>query len=176
MNFLKYYTKNIVQYDLINKFNCKKLDIIPKLKFIIVQFYFKKYELKNLIISLAALEFITSKKGTITKSKIANISLKIRKGYPVGCKVILKRAKMIQFLEKLINDFTISNKISNLTDENCNIFSFKIKNILTFKELEKNYQFFSQLKGTLNISIGTNTTNYKHLIFLLKSYKIQVLN
>ncbi len=172
MHFLKYYNKNVVQYDLINKFIYKNLKVLPKLKFIIVQFCFKKYELKNLITSLAALQFITNKKGVIIKSKTANISLKIRKGYPVGCKVILKHIDISYFLEKLVNNFTISNKVSRLTKIKTNSFSFKITNILSFTELENNYRFFNKLKNPLNISIGTTTSDPKQLIFLLRSYKI----
>ena len=175
MHFLEYYNKNIVQYDLINKFIYKKLKALPKLKFIVVQFCFKKYELKNLITSFVALRFITNKKGSIIKSKTTNISLKIRKGHPIGCKVILKHTRMNQFLEKLINNFSISNKITAFNRNENNLFSFKIKNILNFSELEKNYRFFNRLNNPLNINIVMDVANYEQFNFLLKSYKIQVI-
>ena len=175
MHFLNYYNKNIVQYDLINKFKYKNIKVLPKLKSIIVQFCFKKYELKNLLTSLAALQFITNKKGVIIKSKTANISLKVRKGYPVGCKVILRHTDLNYFLEKLINNFTISNKILNLTKIKTNSFLFKITSILNFVELENNYRFFNKLNSALNLCICTTTSDPKQLIFLLKSYKIKIL-
>lgn len=178
MHFLKYYNKTIVQYDLINKFTYKNLKNLPKLKFIVVQVCFKKYELKKLITSLAALELITNKKGIIIKSKTTNISLKVRKGYPIGCKVILTHIKMYQFLEKLINNFiiTLSSNVLISAKTSYNLFSFKIKSILTFIELEKNYRFFNRLNNmSLNISIGTNTLDYEQFIFLLRSYKITIL-
>lgn len=175
MHFLKYYDKNIVQYDLINKFTYKNIKTLPKLKSIIVQFCFRRYELKNLLISLAALQFITNKKGTLIKSKTANISLKIRKGYPIGCKVILRHIDLNDFLEKLINNFTISNETLNLTKMKTNSFSFKITNILNFSELEKNYRFFNKLNNILNLCVNTTTSDPNQLIFLLKSYRIKIL-
>ena len=140
-----------------------------------MQLCFKKYELKNLITSLTALKLITGQKGTIIKSKTTNVFLKVRKGHPVGCKVVLKHTKMNQFLEKLINDFTILSKDANLNRMHNSLFSFNLKNILNFVELEKNYQFFNRLDSPLNINISMNVSNYEQSIFLLKSYKIKIL-
>ena len=75
MYFFENYSYNIVKYDLINKFHYKELSKIPKLQTIILQFNLKKYDLKLLIISLAALELITAQKGFLTKSKTASLSL-----------------------------------------------------------------------------------------------------
>ena len=174
MHFFEHYNENIVKYDLINKFRYKNLIDIPKLRFISLRFNLKKYDLKQLISALAALELITLQKGSLLTSKVSSVSLKIRKGQPVGCKVVLRRDKMLQFLTKLVNKIIIENKeVKQLTTLNYNLFSFKISNILIFNELEKNYQFFKNLKN-LDISIATTPTDFESFLFLLKSYKIKI--
>jgi large subunit ribosomal protein L5 len=173
MHFFEYYNENVVKYDLVNKFRYKNLTNIPKLKFISLRFNFKRYDLKQLIAALTALELITSQKGSLLESRVSSVSLKIRKGQPIGCKVILRRVKMKQFLAKLINKIIIENKTANQeTNFACNMFSFKISNVLIFSELEKNYQFFKNLKG-LDISIATTAVNFKSFMFLIKSHKIK---
>ena len=173
MHFFEYYNENIVKYDLINKFRHKNLKKIPKLQFVSLRFKFRNYDLKLLVAALAALELITSQKGTLLTSKVSSVSLKIRKGQPIGCKVIIRGEKMRLFLTKLINKITLkrSSTKSKARFEH-NIFSFKISNVLIFNELEKNYQFFKNLKG-LDISFITTKSCYKSFIFLMRSYKIE---
>jgi len=174
MHFFEHYNENIVKYDLINKFRYKNLTKIPKLNFISLRFNFKKSDLKQLIAALIALELITFQKGSLIESKVSSVSLKIREGQPVGCKVVLRRLKMLEFLTELINKIVIENKkIKRSKIFNYNSFSFKISNVLIFNELEKNYQFFKNLKG-LDINISTTPTDFKNFLFLLKSHKIKV--
>ena len=172
MKFLKNYSKSIVKYDLINKFTYKKISNIPKLEKIILNFTFKKYEFKSLLSSLVALELLTFQRPTVTKSKVSNISLKVRKGNPIGCKLTLRKNNMFNFFFKLLNEFfkTTGKKVSSKKQKNKS-FSFMIKNILIFDELEKNYRFFKNLSN-LNVTLVTNSRNTNSLLFLLKSYKI----
>jgi len=172
MRFLKNYSENIVKYDLINKFTYKKTVDIPKFEKIVLNFTFKKYEFKSLISSLIALELLTFQKSTITKSKVSNISLKVRKGNPIGCKLTLRKNFMFNFFFKLLNEFLlITDKKINVKKQKDKSFSFIIKNILVFSELEKNYRFFNNLSN-LNITLVTNSKNKDNLLFLLKSYKV----
>lgn len=184
MRFLKNYTKNFVKYDLLLKFNdYKKISQIPKLKKIILSYEFKKYDFKLLLSSIVALELITAQKSSIIKSKVSNISLKIRKGNPIGCKVTLRRKFMDSFFFKLLNELLLkiqkielnlnkieSNLITHENDKN-KTFTFKVKKGLIFTELEYNYQVFKFLPD-LNINIVTDTKNYKELFTILKLYKI----
>lgn len=181
MRFLKNYAKNFVKYDLLLKFNdYKKISQIPKLKKIILSYEFKKYDFKLLLSSIVALELITSQKSSIIKSKVSNISLKIRKGNPIGCKVTLRRKLMDSFFLKLLNELLMKiqkielniDKIEpNLNFYENKTFTFKVKKGLIFTELEYNYQIFKFLPG-LNINIVTDTKNYKELLMILKLYKI----
>ncbi|MEG0442360.1 MAG: 50S ribosomal protein L5, partial [Oscillospiraceae bacterium] len=46
---------------------------------------------------------ITGQKPVITKSRVSVASFKIRDGWPIGCKVTLRRDTMFEFLDRLIN-------------------------------------------------------------------------
>ena len=58
-----------------------------------------KKVLENAVADLAK---ITGQKPITTKSRVSVASFKIRDGWPIGCKVTLRRAKMYEFLERLI--------------------------------------------------------------------------
>ena len=102
MFFFETYFHRTVKYDLINTFFYKHLMETPKLRKITLNFGSQKSNFKYLVSSLLALEFISSKKGKITTSKHLNVFLKIKKGNPVGCKIILEKNTMYFFYLKLI--------------------------------------------------------------------------
>ena len=172
MHFLEYYYINIIKYDLINRYNYKNIKDIPKLKKIILNFGCKTSELKKLSTSLLFLQLITTKKGKLTVSKQSNIVLKIRKGNPVGCKVLLVKTAMYKFLFKLLIEVLprIKNKILLKKTSYKNTLTYNFENIMIFKELEKNYLVFSLLKN-LQVTFVTNATTNEELFFLLNSFK-----
>ena len=180
MNFLNHYKKNVIVYDLINKFNYKTIKNIPIIDKMILNFGFKNIDSKSLYTSFLALELITGKKGIFTQAKTSNILLKIRKGNPVGCKVVLKKRLMYLFLNKLIieifpkmkplNKILYKNKILNTTST-----SFTITNILIFSEFEKNYYLFNNLPE-LDITFVTKTKTKQEFLFLLNSFKLPIFN
>src|SRR6478752_3830709 len=46
---------------------------------------------------------IAGQKPIVTKSRVSVASFKIRDGWPIGAKVTLRRAKMFEFLDRLVN-------------------------------------------------------------------------
>jgi large subunit ribosomal protein L5 len=175
MHFLEHYYKNVVKYDLINKFIYKNISELPELKKIILNFGSKNTKIKNFAASLLALELITTKKGVITKTKKPNLFLKIQKGKPAGCKVVLNKTSMYNFLNKILIEI-----IPNVKDfikfkseyKNYNNFSLNLSNKeLTFFELKEHYHL-SKTLHYLNITIVTNSKTQKELFFLLKSLNL----
>lgn len=49
------------------------------------------------------LSLISGQKPLVTKSKKSIAGFKIRDGWPIGCKVTLRRERMYEFLDRLIN-------------------------------------------------------------------------
>jgi large subunit ribosomal protein L5 len=49
------------------------------------------------------MEAITGQKAVITKARKSVAAFKLRDGMPIGCKVTLRRERMYEFLDRLIN-------------------------------------------------------------------------
>ena len=175
MLFFKTYYHKIVKYDLVNTFLCQKLTEIPELKKIVLNFGYQKSNLKYLISGLLALEFITSKKGSLTKSKHLNLFLKIKKGNPVGCKIVLKKNTMYFFYIRLITSIFSKAKQSpkyqfQWSSKSVKSISIQLKSPLLFSDLETQFQFFRNIQR-LDITLVTNSGSQKELFFFLKSLK-----
>lgn len=178
MNILENYYKKVIQYDLINKFLYTHLDEIPQLKKIILNFGCKSVEIKAIASALLSLELITTKQGSLTKSTRSNVLLKIRKGYPVGCIVILKKNQMYTFFFKLISEIfpnlknfkgiILSKKLGKTN------FSFTLKDLINFRELDKQFYLFINLPP-LNITLVANVKTKEELLYLLHSFKLPIV-
>jgi large subunit ribosomal protein L5 len=53
--------------------------------------------------AVADLQRIAGQKPVVTLARKSIATFKVREGYPVGCKVTLRRARMYEFLDRLIN-------------------------------------------------------------------------
>ena len=175
MHTLNHFYAKTLKFDLLNKFYYTNLKKLPKLKKIILNFNCKTTDLKTLSTHLLALELVTHQKGVLTVSKHPNLFLKIRKGNPIGCKVILKKTSVLKFLSKSLNEIFPKTKnfdavIVDRKKKDTN-FSFAIKDNLNFPELSENYYLFNDLSD-LNLSIVTTAKTKKETTFLLKSLQI----
>nr|YP_009144740.1 ribosomal protein L5 [Pseudo-nitzschia multiseries]AKJ77348.1 ribosomal protein L5 [Pseudo-nitzschia multiseries] len=131
--------------------------------------------MKNIAASLVALELITTQQGIVTKAKHPNILLKVRKGHPVGCIVVLTKTKMYDFFLKLLTqvfpnlkDFKgvkVSKKLKNKS------FSLTLIDLINFEELGKQFYLFTNLPP-LNIILVTSAKTQKELVYLLNSFKM----
>jgi large subunit ribosomal protein L5 len=176
MKILSNYYKKIIIYDLINKFNYININQIPKLEKIILNFNCNSFDIKKLSTALLTLELISLKKSRITTATKSNITVKIRKGYPVGCKVILKKEKMFSFLFKLL--ISIFPELRNFKGlifkkENKNSFSFTIKDLSNFNELKSNFYLFTNLPA-LNITLTFVNKSKNEFYYFINSFKLPI--
>nr|AEP20752.1 ribosomal protein L5 [Kryptoperidinium foliaceum endosymbiont] len=178
MNILQHYYKKIIKRDLINKFSYTHLEEIPQLKKIILNFGCKNSDIRSIASVFLSLELVTTTKVSIARSKRANVLLKIRKGNPVGCMVVLRDERMYHFLFKLLSEvlpnlksfagINVSKKLGKTS------FSFTLKDLIHFKELEKQFYLFINLPP-LNITLITNTKTKEELLYLLQSFKLSLI-
>ena len=180
MSLLENYYHQVIKVDLINKYNYYETSIdIPKLEKIILNFGSKNLDLFVVSSSLLFLELITRKTGNVTKAKRSNVLLKIRKGNIVGCKVVLTKKEMYDFLlNLLINIFPNLKNFDGIKVVKEKLlkrsFSFTIIDFVCFKELEKQFYLFSKLPP-LNIIILSNTKTKKEMLYLMQSFKLPLL-
>jgi len=104
MHFLKKYFDTIIRYDLINKFTYSNSRLLPRFSKVILSLSRKSSNLKDLIAMTLFFEILSNNKistSNIISYKKSNVFVKIKKGYPIGCKVILiglviRRDKLLQ--------------------------------------------------------------------------------
>jgi large subunit ribosomal protein L5 len=112
---------------------------------------------------------ITGQKAVITKAKKSIATFKLREGMPIGAMVTLRKDRMFEFLDRLLNisiprvrDFKgVSPKAF---DGNGN-YSMGVKEQLIFPEI--NYDKIDKIKG-LNITIVTTAKSDEESRALLK--------
>lgn len=115
------------------------------------------------------LGLIAGQKPVITKAKKSIAAFKLREGMPIGCMVTLRRGKMYDFLEKLVNitlprvrDF---RGISGKAFDGRGNYSLGIKEHIIFPEID--YDKTDSIKG-LNVSIVTTAQTDEEGKALLK--------
>jgi len=175
MHYLEFYYKTVIKYDLINKFNYSNINELPKFKTIILNFNIKNNKIKTFVSTFVAIELITQKKSIITNAKKPNLFLKIRKGQPVGGKIVLQKTKMYHFLSLLMLEIfpKISNSIKFKINSKNTFFTTLDNKHLNFSTLKKHYNLYS-LIPYITITIITNSKTHKELFFLLKSFKFNI--
>ncbi len=113
-----------------------------------------KKVLENAVADMAKL---SGQKPITTKARVSVASFKIRDGWPIGCKVTLRRAQMWEFLDRLINvslprvrDF---RGVSAKAFDGRGNYNFGIKEQIIFPEID-----FDQVDALRGMDISITTT------------------
>lgn len=103
---------------------------------------------------------IAGQKPIVTRAKKSIAAFKLREGMPIGCMVTLRRKRMYDFLNKLVNialprvrDF---RGVSPKAFDGAGNYSLGIKEHIIFPEID--YDKIDKIKG-MNISIVTSAEN-----------------
>lgn len=119
----------------------------------------------------ADLAVISGQKPIVINSRKSVASFKIRDGWPVGCKVTLRRERMYEFLDRLVNvsiprirDFRGLNRKS--FDGRGN-YSFGITEQIMFPEID--FDKIDTIRG-MDITITTNAKNDAEGLALLQAF------
>lgn len=85
-------------------FNYRNKLEVPRLEKVVINIGLGEaiQDIKFLEAAQNELAMITGQKSVVTRAKKAIANFKIRKGSSIGCKVTLRRAKMYEFLDRLI--------------------------------------------------------------------------
>ena len=133
------------------------------------------HDKKTIQKAVADLEKISGQKALVTRAKQSVASFKIREDMPIGAKVTLRRNRMYEFLDRLINvalprvrDFRGLNRKS--FDGNGN-YSLGVKEQIIFPEID--YDKVDKIRG-LDISITTTAKNDKEGLELLKEFNFPI--
>ncbi len=97
--------KDEVISNLEEQFDYDNIMAVPKLKKIVVNIGVGEAVENEKVLETVStnLATITGQKPIITKAKKSISNFKTREGMPIGCKVTLRKKKMYEFLDRLIN-------------------------------------------------------------------------
>jgi large subunit ribosomal protein L5 len=151
------YTKEVIPA-LIKQFSYKNPNQVPRLQKIVLNMGLGAAVTNPKIVDAAVeeLKSITGQKPIVTRSKKAIASFKLRAGIPIGAMVTLRRARMWEFLDRLVTlalprtrDF---RGVSRKAFDGKGNYTLGLKEQIIFPEI--NYDRIDVIKG-LNISIVT---------------------
>jgi large subunit ribosomal protein L5 len=120
---------------------------------------------------------IAGQKPVVTKSRKSVASFKIRDGWPIGCKVTLRRAHMYEFLDRLISislprvrDF---RGVSPKSFDGRGNFNLGVKEQIIFPEID--FDQIDALRG-MDISIATTAKTDAEARALLEAFNFPFRN
>lgn len=169
---LELYRKEIIPI-LQKRFNYSSVMEVPKIVKITLNMGVGEAALDKKILAhaLGDLEKISGQKPVSTLARKSIAGFKIREGWPIGCKVTLRRAHMYEFLDRLI---TISlprvrdfRGVSSKSFDGRGNYSLGIKEQIVFPEIE--YDKVDALRG-LDITITTSAKTDKEAFALLSAF------
>jgi large subunit ribosomal protein L5 len=130
--------------------------------------------LENAVADLAK---ISGQKPITTKSRVSVASFKIRDGWPIGCKVTLRRAKMYEFLDRLISislprvrDF---RGVSGRSFDGRGNYNMGVKEQIIFPEID--FDQVDAVRG-MDIAITTSAKTDAEAKALLEAFKFPFRN
>ncbi|MEW6008013.1 MAG: 50S ribosomal protein L5 [Candidatus Omnitrophota bacterium] len=155
------------------KFGFKNPLAVPRLEKIVVNMGVGEAVSDNKILERTILELatITGQKPIVRRAKKAISNFKIKRGQPVGLKVTLRRVRMYEFLDRLVNvalprirDFRGVKKNSFDQDGN---YSLGLQEQVIFPEIE--YDKTERMQG-MDITICTTAKKKEEAYELLKLF------
>ena len=121
--------------------------------------------------AVSDMEAIAGQKVVVTNARKSVAGFKVRQGWPIGCKVTLRKDRMYEFLDRLINiaiprerDFRGLNPKSFDGQGN---FAMGIKEQIIFPEID--YDKIDKLRG-MDIVVTTSAKNDEEGLALLKAF------
>ncbi|NCN23175.1 MAG: 50S ribosomal protein L5, partial [Gallionella sp.] len=151
--------KDKVVADLIKQFGYKSVMEVPRIEKITLNMGVGEAvaDKKVMDFAVADMQKIAGQKPIVTMSKKSIAGFKIREGYPVGCKVTLRKERMYDFLDRLVSiaiprirDF---RGISAKSFDGRGNYNMGVKEQIIFPEIE--YEKIDALRG-MNITITTS--------------------
>ena len=173
MSRLQSYYKDTVVPELQKQFDYKNIMEVPKITKITLNMGVGEAvgDKKVMERAVGDMTAIAGQKPIVNLARKSVASFKIRDGWPVGCKVTLRRERMYEFLDRLVNiaiprirDFRGLNRKS--FDGRGN-FSMGVKEQIMFPEID--FDKIDAIRG-MDITITTNAKTDDEARALLKAF------
>lgn len=125
--------------------------------------------------AVADMEKLAGQKAVVNKARKSVAAFKVREGYPIGCKVTLRRDRMYEFLDRLITiaiprtrDF---RGLPAKSFDGRGNYSMGVKEQIIFPEID--YDKIDQIRG-MDITITTSAKNDEEARALLAAFNFPI--
>ena len=171
---LQQYYRDTVVAELTETLGCKNVMEVPKITKITLNMGLGEAVGDKKVIEHAVgdMEKIAGQKTVVTMSRKSIAGFKIRDGWPIGCKVTLRRERMYEFLDRLVN--VSIPRIRDFRGLNAKAFDGRgnynmgVKEQIIFPEID--YDKIDALRG-MNITITTTAKTDEEGRALLAAFK-----
>ena len=166
--------KDKIAPELIKKFGFKSVMEVPRITKVTLNMGVAEAVADKKVMEHAVGDMtkIAGQKPVVTKSKKAIAGFKIREGYPIGCMVTLRGARMYEFLDRFVTialprvrDF---RGISGRSFDGRGNYNIGVKEQIIFPEIE--YDKIDAIRG-MNISITTTAKTDEEARALLAAFR-----
>ncbi len=171
--------KDTVAKQLIQQFGYKSVMEVPRIEKITLNMGVGEAVADKKVMEHAVgdMQKIAGQKPVVTNAKKSIAGFKIREGYPVGCKVTLRKDRMYEFLDRLITvaiprirDF---RGISGKSFDGRGNYNMGVREQIIFPEIE--YEKIDALRG-MNITITTTAKTDEEARALLAAFSFPFKN
>lgn len=176
---LKDFYKETVVPQLMQQFGYKTIMQVPRIEKITLNMGVGEAvgDKKVLEFAVGDMTKISGQKPVVTKARKSIAGFKIRDGYPIGCKVTLRKDRMFEFMDRLvgiaiprIRDF---RGIGGKGFDGRGNYNMGVKEQIMFPEIE--YDKVDALRG-MNITITTTAKTDAEAKALLAAFKFPFKN
>ncbi len=167
--------KKVIVPAMMKEFGYKNVMQVPKLEKIVINMGVGEAAADKKLIegAIKDIEAISGQKSVVTKAKKSVASFKLREGQPIGCKVTLRKEKMYEFMDRLVNialprvrDF---RGIQGKNFDGKGNFAMGLKEQIIF--LEVDYDKVDKIRG-MDIIICTSANTDKEAKSLLTMFNM----
>ena len=160
--------------ELMQKFGYKTVMQVPRIRKITLNMGVGEStsDKKMLDNAVADMAKIAGQKPVVTKARRSIANFKVRAGFPIGCMVTLRGARMYEFLDRLVNiaiprirDF---RGVSNRAFDGRGNYSLGVREQIIFPEID--YDKIDALRG-MNIAITTTAKTNDEARALLAAFR-----
>ena len=125
--------------------------------------------------AMSDLQRIAGQKGVVTKARKSIANFKIRDGWPIGCKVTLRRERMYEFLDRLISVARVRDfrGLSPKAFDGRGNYSVGVREQIVFPEID--YDQVDALRG-MDITITTSARTDEEGKALLEAFDFPFRN
>jgi large subunit ribosomal protein L5 len=102
---LKTMYNDVVKQKMVEEFGYKNIMEVPTIEKVVLNMGVGEatQDTKKVQSAAADLALIAGQKPVITKARLAIATFKVRENMPIGCKVTLRKTRMYEFLDRLVN-------------------------------------------------------------------------